>query len=233
MARKQTACAVLAVTHCTEMARKQGVWVVFTVTHCTQRTCEETACVLCLQAARRWAGWRCKATRRRRLISTVRPLSLLKSAVTTQRSVVFAQSFSVKHMHRQVTRSVSGYIMWPWDGMPKEAWTCFCSQLELKSRVKSEVVPSSHKEISVFLWPISSVVKGKPTWPCPEEPQFEAERCFCGTNIDKTTVRSLQMEVFAHFLCFRTNLHLCLWSTFMRIATAYPAYAPWREAGDV
>ena len=163
MARKQRAWVLFTVTHCTQRTCEETACVVFTVTHCPERTCEETACVWCLQAARRWAGWRCKATRRRRLISTARPLSLLKSAVTTQRSVVFAQSFSVKHMHRQVTRSVPGNIMWPWDGMPKEAWTCFCSQPELKNRVKREVVPSSHKDISVVLWPISSVVKSKPT----------------------------------------------------------------------
>ena len=56
----------------------------------------------------------------------------------------------------------------------------------------------------------SSSVKGELMWLYPEELKFKAKKYFCCLNIDRTTVQSLQMERFAHFLCSQANLHLCL-----------------------
>ena len=60
----------------------------------------------------------------------------------------------------------------------------------------------------------SSLVNSESTLLCAEELKIETskEKYFCWLNIDGTTVGSLQMETFEHFLRFHGNLSLCLGS---------------------
>ena len=57
----------------------------------------------------------------------------------------------------------------------------------------------------------SSLVKTKPTCLCPEELQFwSKKRYYICINIDRTTTWSIQMKIFALFLCLRASLRLSL-----------------------
>ena len=54
----------------------------------------------------------------------------------------------------------------------------------------------------------SSWVKRKPAWLCPGELRFEAKKKLFSIDVDRTTKQSLQMEIFAHFLCLQASLLL-------------------------
>ena len=53
------------------------------------------------------------------------------------------------------------------------------------------------------------LVLSRPTWLCPKELKCEAKKCMCCINIDRTTVRSLQMKTFQHCEPFYTHFHPC------------------------
>ena len=66
------------------------------------------------------------------------------------------------------------------------------------------------KCILCYEWTIFcfSFVKSQPIWVCPEEFELYKKKYFCCINIDRTTIHSLQMEMFAHFLHLQASLHL-------------------------
>ena len=51
-----------------------------------------------------------------------------------------------------------------------------------------------------------SLIKSKPTWRRSEELKFEDVKYLCYIKINRTTVRSLQMEIFVYFLRLQTSL---------------------------
>ena len=62
----------------------------------------------------------------------------------------------------------------------------------------------------VFFWFL--LIKSKPTSLAPEELRFTAEKYICLSHKYRQNnhTQSLQMKMFAHFLCFQASLHLCL-----------------------
>ena len=48
----------------------------------------------------------------------------------------------------------------------------------------------------------SSLIQSKPIWLQPEKVEFEGNEYICYINVDRTTIRNLQINIFAHLLRF-------------------------------
>ena len=65
----------------------------------------------------------------------------------------------------------------------------------------------------------SSLVKSETTWLSPEELKLETNKYFCCVSIHRRSTRSLQMDIFAHFLRFQPT-YIFAWDSFNRPSLA-------------
>ena len=81
-------------------------------------------------------------------------------------------------------------------------WFCVPHQQSHKQGQHKRQNYQGHHKPTLFC---SSLVGSKPTWPWPKELKFEAKNYFCCISIDRTTIPSLQMEIFAFFKLKKNN----------------------------
>ena len=93
-----------------------------------------------------------------------------------------------------VQQSVS-VISWTRSAWATEVSSTSWAALKKKKKVLASSVKNDYNE---------------PIWLHPEKLKFKAKKYFCFINVDRTTIRNLQRETFAHFPHLQDNLHPCI-----------------------